>query len=193
MRAETAPVKRWLEETGALKRGHFRLSSGLHSAAYVQCALLLEEPKRARSLGSDLAGRLNAMGVRSVLSPALGGLIIGYEVANALEIPFRFVERADGRMSLRRGFALSPGERVAIVEDVVTTGKSTLEAMEVAQEQGAEIAAVASILDRTEGSNPFPVPFVSLFALVLPTYRPDQCPLCDAGEELVKPGSRPVS
>ena len=192
MTAEALPLERWLEETEALKRGHFRLSSGLHSPAYVQCALLLQHPERARRLGAEIASRLGMTNVQSVLSPAMGGLIIGYEVAAALGIPFRFVERAGGRMSLRRGFELGLGERVVIVEDVVTTGKSTLEAISVARAHGAEICAVASILDRTEGGNPFEVPFVSLFDLVLPTYDADRCPLCLAGEDLVKPGSRPV-
>jgi len=113
-------------------------------------------------------------------------------VAASLGVPFRFVERVEEQMTLRRGFSLRSGERIVIVEDVVTTGKSTLEAMAVARKHGAEICAVASILDRTEGRNPFGVPFVSLVDLVLPTYPPRECPLCGAGEDLVKPGSRPV-
>lgn len=192
MTSDALPLERWLEESGALKKGHFQLSSGLHSPAYVQCALLLERPERAGRLGTELADGMGRIGVSSVLSPAMGGLIIGYAVASALGVPFRFVERTEGRMALRRGFSLTPGEKIVIVEDVVTTGKSTLEAMEVARDQGAEIGAVASILDRTEGSSPFQVPFVSLFDLTLPTYAPDDCPLCAAGQGLVKPGSRPV-
>lgn len=192
MTAEPLPLERWLEETGALRRGHFQLSSGLHSPAYVQCALLLEHPQRARRIGTELAGRLAHLPVQSVLSPAMGGLIIGYEVAVALASPFRFVERVEGRMTLRRGFSLGRGEQLVVVEDVVTTGKSTLEAMAVARGQGAEISAVASILDRTQGDHPFAVPFVSLLDLVLPTFASQECPLCLAGEALVKPGSRPV-
>ncbi|MGE5234184.1 MAG: orotate phosphoribosyltransferase, partial [Acidobacteriota bacterium] len=116
-----------LEESGALREGHFRLSSGLHSPAYVQCALLLQEPARARRLGGELARRLAEHRPESVLSPALGGVVIGHEVAAALGVPFRFTERQEGAMALRRGFALRGGERVAVVEDVVTTGKSTRE------------------------------------------------------------------
>lgn len=194
MTAETLDLRQWLEETGALKTGHFRLSSGLHSPAYVQCALLLELPERAARLGAQIAGELTKAEVRvqSVLSPAMGGLIIGYEVATALGVPFRFVERADGKMTLRRGFSLAVGERVVIVEDVVTTGKSTLEAISVARGHQAEVCAVASILDRTEGDFSFGVPFVSLYDLTLPTYDPIKCPLCEAGEEVDKPGSRPI-
>lgn len=192
MTAETKDTQRWLEETGALKKGHFQLSSGLHSAAYVQCALLLEHPDRAGRLGAELAQRLAEATAQSVLSPAMGGLIIGYTVAAALGLPFRFVERVAGTMTLRRGFALEPGERVVIVEDVVTTGKSTLEAIAVAEAQGAEICAVASILDRTDGKSPFEVPFVSLLELVLPTFVPEDCPLCRVGKGIDKPGSRPV-
>lgn len=193
MTAESFPLERWLQETGALQRGHFRLSSGLHSPAYVQCALLLEDPVRAQQIGTELARQLPEVRVQSVLSPAMGGVIIGHTVATALARPFRFVERVEGRMALRRGFSLAPGERIVVVEDVVTTGKSTLEAMAVAADQGAEICAVASILDRTAGQDPFDVPFVSLLDLVLPTFAPGECPLCRAGEEITKPGSRPVA
>ena len=192
MEAETLPLDDWLEESGALRRGHFQLSSGLHSPAYVQCALLLEQPARARLLGTTLAGLLNEIAPDSVVSPALGGLIIGYEVAVALGKPFRFVERVEGSMAMRRGFALEKGERVVIVEDVVTTGKSTREAMQVVADQGGTVCGVASILDRTEGKSPFDVPFVNLLELVLPTYRPTDCPLCQSGTPIDKPGSRPI-
>ena len=192
MTAEQVGLEHWLLETGALKKGHFQLSSGLHSPAYVQCALLLEDPGRAGRLGAQLARRLVGLEPQSVLSPAMGGLIIGYTVAAALGALFRFVERVEGKMTLRRGFSLTQAERIVIVEDVVTTGKSTLEAIAVAAEQGAEICAVASILDRTAGDSPFEVPFVSLLDLVLPTYNPEDCPLCLAGKDIDKPGSRPV-
>lgn len=192
MNAEILPLERWLEETGALKRGHFQLSSGLHSPAYVQCALLLEDPRRAEAIGEALAGSLTEARAQSVLSPAMGGLIVGYAVAAALGTPFRFTERSAGVMTLRRGFSLNRGERVVIVEDVVTTGKSTQESMRVAESHGAVVCAVASILDRTEGRSPFPVPFFSLFDLVLPTFDPQGCPLCEAGGTAVMPGSRPV-
>jgi orotate phosphoribosyltransferase len=184
-----------LASSGALLEGHFLLSSGLHSPRYVQCARLLEQPARARRVGEWLGERLRPLGVESVLSPALGGLIIGHEAAAALGVPFRFTERKDGRMELRRGFALRDGERLAIVEDVVTTGKSTLETVEVARALGAEVVAVGAILDRSGGRRPFAraphdLPFVSLLALDFPTWPAADCPLCREGGRPEKPGSR---
>jgi len=190
--AEDSYLISWLQESGAVRKGHFRLSSGLHSPAYVQCALLLEDPNRARHIGADLAERLSEFRPDSVLSPALGGVVIGYEVAAALGVPFRFVERVDGRMHLRRGFALRQDERIVVVEDVVTTGKSTLEVATVAGDLGAEVCTIGSILDRTGGESPFGVPYISLLDLDLPTFEPSECPLCAAGEELDNPGSRPI-
>jgi orotate phosphoribosyltransferase len=189
-----------LEQSGALQRGHFRLSSGLHSPAYVQCARLLEDPARARRVGRGLAAKLAPYRPESILSPALGAMLVGHETAAALGVPFRFTERAGGaegaagRMALRRGFALRRGERVAVVEDAVTTGGSTRETAEVARALGAEVVAVGAIVDRFDragGGEPFEVPFVSLAVLALPAYRPDDCPLCRAGGRPVKPGSRP--
>lgn len=184
---------RQLETCGALKRGHFLLSSGLHSPAYVQCALLLAEPKRARQAGEAIAEALRGRGIAadSVLSPALGGVIIGHEVAAALGVPFRFVEREGSGLALRRGFALESGERVVVVEDVVTTGKSTLETAAIAEGAGASVVAIGSILDRSGGRHAFTVPYSSLLALELPTWRAEECPLCADGSVAVKPGSRP--
>jgi len=189
--SETVDIEKRLEESGALRRGHFQLSSGLHSSAYVQCALLLELPARAREVGTALAEKLRTYGIDSILSPALGGVIIGHEVAAALNIPFRFAERKGTELEIRRGFALKPGEKVAIVEDVVTTGKSTLETARLAESAGAEVVAIGAIIDRTVGANPFPMPFVSLLELKLPAFRADECPLCAAGGVAEKPGSRP--
>jgi orotate phosphoribosyltransferase len=182
-----------LEASGALKEGHFLLSSGLHSPAYVQCALLLAVPARARSVGGALAEELRArkLEVDSVLSPALGGVIVGHEVAAALGVPFRFVEREGTALALRRGFRLETGERFAVVEDVVTTGKSTLETAAVGEAAGAKLVGIAAILDRSGGRHGFGVPFASLLALDFPTWRPEECPLCAAGGQAVKPGSRP--
>lgn len=184
-----------LEASGALTRGHFHLSSGLHSGAYVQCARLLESPGRARRAGAALAAELlEAVGEppHSVLAPAMGAVLIGHEVAAALGVPFRFTERTgDGEMALRRGFRLAPGERVVIVEDAVTTGRSTRETAELARAAGAEVLAVGAILDRSGGAADLGVPFVALARLDLPTHRPQECPLCAAGEPVVKPGSRP--
>lgn len=186
-----------LEASRALIRGHYKLSSGLHSPAYVQCARLLESPARASRAGEALAVALTTeIGDRgnppdSVLAPALGALIIGHEVAAALGLPFRFSERnGQGNMVLRRGFQLRAGERIVIVEDVVTSGRSTNETAVLARSHGAEVLAVGSILDR-KGSNPFDVPFVALTALELPAYSPADCPLCIEGLPLEKPGSRP--
>jgi orotate phosphoribosyltransferase len=180
-----------LAESGALRRGHFRLSSGLHSPAYVQCALLLELPARARSVGAALAERLREHAPESVLSPALGGVIIGHEVASALGVPFRFTERQEGTMALRRGFAIAPAERVAVIEDVVTTGKSTRECAAVAEAAGARVVAIGSILDRSGGEHGFSPPYAALLRLDFPTFPPESCPLCAAGGTAEKPGSRP--
>ena len=191
---EKAELEGWMVTTGALQRGHFVLSSGLHSPAYVQCALLLESPTRAEVLGGALAARLQRYRPEAVLAPALGGLIIGFEVASALGVPFRFTERQAGEMQLRRGFQFAPGERTVVIEDVVTTGKSSLEALNVARSLEAEICAVGSILDRSGRSDPFgEIPFINLLSVEFPTYKPDVCPLCDEGVVISKPGSRPES
>jgi orotate phosphoribosyltransferase len=188
-------LERTLEECGALLRGHFQLSSGLHSPGYVQCALLLADPARARVVGAELADELTARGIAadSVLSPALGGVIIGHEVAAGLGVGFRFAEREGGELRLRRGFSLRAGERVVVVEDVVTTGKSTLETASLAEAAGARVVAIASIIDRSGGRHGFLPPYVSLLALDLPTWSPEECPLCREGASpAVKPGSRPT-
>lgn len=180
-----------LERCGALRRGHFLLSSGLHSPAYVQCALLLEEPRRAREVGAALAAELAGLRPDSVLAPALGGVIIGHEVAVALGVPFRFAEREGAGLALRRGFALAAGERVVVVEDVVTTGKSTLETAALAEAAGARVVGIGSIIDRSGGRHGFTVPYAGLLRLDLPTYAAEACPLCADGSTAVKPGSRP--
>jgi orotate phosphoribosyltransferase len=186
-----ALLVRLLEESGALRRGHFLLSSGRHSSAYVQCALLLEDPVRSRRVGAELAEELRSFHPDSVLSPALGGIIIGHEVAAALGVPFRFAERKGEELGLRRGFSLRQGERVVLVEDVVTTGRSTLETAALATGRGARAVAVGAIIDRTDGQAPFDVPFRSLITLDLPTFSPGDCPQCRDGGSPEKPGSRP--
>ncbi|MEO8277710.1 MAG: orotate phosphoribosyltransferase [Thermoanaerobaculia bacterium] len=182
---------RSLEASGALRHGHFLLSSGLHSPAYVQCALLLEEPVRAGDAGRAIAERLRESAPDSVLSPALGGVVIGHEVARALGVPFRFAERDGEGLALRRGFELRAGERVVIIEDVVTTGKSTLETAALAKSRGAIVVGIGAIIDRSGGRHGFEVPFVALLPLDLPTYKGEDCPLCRDGSTAVKPGSRP--
>lgn len=179
-----------LEETGALQSGHFRLSSGLHSPSYVQCALLLENPAHARAIGEALAELISPLAPQRIAAPALGGVIIGYTVAQALGIPFLFTERKDGAMALRRGFRVNTGEGIVVVEDVVTTGKSTREAADVIERHGGVIAGYASILNRSGKASPFAVPYESLLTLDLQTWEESDCPLCREGKAIDSPGSR---
>jgi len=181
-------------QLGALLEGHFRLSSGLHSPNYLQCALVLQHPAEAEALGRTLAealvARLGGVKPTAVLSPALGGLIIGHEVARAFGVRAIFAERAEGVLTLRRGFDLGPADRVVIIEDVLTTGGSTRETMEVAKERGAEVVAAGAVINRSGSASPVDVPFAALAALTPPTYKPDACPLCEQGMPVTKPGSR---
>ena len=176
--------------SGALLEGHFRLSSGLHSNGYLQCALVLQDPQAAGVLGTALADRVRDTAPAVVLSPALGGVSVGHEVARALGVRALFAERQDGRLLLRRGFQLAPGERVLVVEDVVTTGLSTRETMDVARAAGAEVVGAASLVDRSGGAVHLDVPLASLLTVDLPTWDPAACPLCAQAVALVKPGSR---
>jgi orotate phosphoribosyltransferase len=179
-----------LQRTGALLHGHFRLSSGLHSADYIQCALLLENPRDAKMIGVDLAAKIRSMAPKKIVSPALGGVIVGYAVAEALNIPFVFTERKEGRMTLRRGFGIHPDEPVVIVEDVVTTGKSTRETAEVVRAAGGRVVGFAAILNRSGRENPFDAPFAALGTMALETYSETICPICASGVALDAPGSR---
>jgi orotate phosphoribosyltransferase len=175
---------------GALLEGHFRLTSGLHSAGYLQCALVLQHPRDAEACGVAIADRVRALGAQTVLSPALGGIVIGQEVGRALGIRAIFAERQDGALTLRRGFALARGEKVLVVEDVVTTGGSTRETIEVARAAGADVVGAAAIVNRSGGQQRLDVPFEALVDVSLPTYSAESCPLCLAGQPVVKPGSR---
>jgi len=177
-------------QSGALLEGHFRLTSGLHSSGYLQCALVLQHPTHAETLGRALAARFQELGATAVLSPALGGLIIGHEVARAIGVRAIFAERLDGALTLRRGFALAPSDRVIVIEDVVTTGGSTRETMDVARAAGATAAGAGAIIDRSGGRSTLDVPFHALATVALPTYQPEACPLCAAGVPVTKPGSR---
>ncbi|MCM2317314.1 MAG: orotate phosphoribosyltransferase [Thermoanaerobaculia bacterium] len=179
-----------LRDTRALLSGHFRLSSGLHSNAYVQCARLLENPTDATAVGEALAAKLRPHGVDRIVAPALGGVVIGYTVAQALGVPMIFTERKDGVMSLRRGFDLESRTRVAIVEDVVTTGKSTRETQAVVESLGGTVLAFASIMNRSGGENPFDRSFEFLMRMALETWDEASCPLCARGIALDAPGSR---
>jgi orotate phosphoribosyltransferase len=183
-------VLQLFRDSGALHEGHFRLSSGLHSSGYLQCALVLQHPAHAETLGRALAGMLRDLNATVVLSPALGGLIIGHEVARGLGLRAIFAERQDNVLTMRRGFSLSADDRVVIIEDVVTTGGSTRETMVVARAAGATVVGAGSIIDRSGGASSLDVPFRALVPLTLPTWEPDACPLCQAGQPVTKPGSR---
>jgi orotate phosphoribosyltransferase len=175
---------------GALLEGHFRLSSGLHSTGYLQSALVLQYPDEAEAIGAALALRVQDLAPDLVMSPALGGIVIGQEVARALRVRAVFAERQDGTLTLRRGFSVAPGERVLVIEDVVTTGGSTRETIDVAIAAGGLVVGAGSIIDRSGGHQGLAVPYASLAQVVFPTYQPDACPLCAAGSKAVKPGSR---
>jgi len=187
-------LEQQLVQEDALLRGHFRLSSGLHSDTYVQCARFLRRPDLAAPAAAELAAQIRAAGLQpdTVVGPAMGGVVIGYELARQLGVPGIFTERgADGQMTLRRGFTIEPGERIVIAEDVVTTGKSTNEVARLLTEMGAEILAVVSLIDRTSGKAELSFPNFALLPVTAATYAPDDCPLCRAGIPVVKPGSRP--
>lgn len=175
---------------GALLDGHFRLTSGLHSSGYLQCALVLQHPREAEACGAALADRLRGLGAQVVLSPALGGIVIGQEVARALGVRAIFAERQDGALTLRRGFSLVPDEAVVVIEDVVTTGGSTRETIEVARAAGARVVGAGAIIDRSGGTQHLDVPFHALATVSLPTYEPAACPQCREGQPVIKPGSR---
>lgn len=187
---EQAQLLDLMQELGALVRGHFLLSSGLHSDTYFQCALVLQFPELARELGRRLAARFDPLGYDLVVSPALGGIIIGHEVARALGRRFVFTERQDGRMTLRRGFAIEPGEKALIVEDVVTRGTSVAEVAAVVEAAGGRVEGVAAVVDRTGGTADLPAPLTALARVQVAVFAPDSCPLCAQGGEPVKPGSR---
>jgi orotate phosphoribosyltransferase len=181
-------------ESGALLSGHFILTSGLRSPQYLQCARVLMHPVRAgafgRALGDEIQARLGAGVVDAVVAPAMGGIVIGHEVARRLVVPSMFAERVEGRFQLRRGFVLEKGAQVVIVEDVVTTGKSSRECADCVRENGGTVVAYAAIMDRTTEKIDFGAPFISLAAIKIPTYAPDELPPELAAIPPVKPGSR---
>jgi orotate phosphoribosyltransferase len=190
---------RCFEETGAYLRGHFRLTSGLHSPEYLQCAKVLAHPEYAEHLGRELAHQLMALINRShetkvdlVVAPAMGGLIIGHEVARDFGVPFLFTERdgASNQMTLRRGFELRPGQNAVVIEDVITTGGSTREVIQLLQDAQVMVLAAGSIMDRSGGKADVGAPRVALHQLNAVTYDPVECPLCREGIPVVKPGSR---
>ena len=184
-------IRQLLESSAALKQGHFILSSGRHSAEYIQCAVLLRAPARARQVGEWLAAKIARHRPESVISPALGGILIGHEVAARLGVRFQFTERGDdGRMVLRRGFEIFRGERLVVIEDVITTGKSTGEVIELVEGLGGSVAGVGSIIDRTEKDDILAPPYAALTRLPFETFNSIDCPLCIKGLPVEKPGSR---
>jgi orotate phosphoribosyltransferase len=178
------------EKTGALMRGHFRLTSGLHSDVYLQSALVLQYPEHAAALGAALAAPFRADGVQTVLAPAIGGILVAHEVARALGGRALFTEREGGAMRLRRGFALAAGERCLVVEDVITTGGSTREVVQCVEEHGGTVVGVGSLIDRSGGAAAFKTKRSALATVTATTWQPDECPLCQSGSQAIKPGSR---
>ena len=176
--------------TGALLEGHFKLTSGLHSTVYLQCARVLQFPEKAEKLGRAIATQFQGEGIQLVAAPAIGGIVIGHEVARALGARFVWTEREEGQMTLRRGFTISPGEKTLVVEDVVTTGGSTRETIDALRRAGADVLAAASIIDRSAGSADVGVPRIALASLKVLSVDPSVCDACKMGEPVVKPGSR---
>lgn len=176
--------------TGALLEGHFQLSSGLHSTVYLQCALVLQFPEKAEAFGRAIAEKFEGQGIELVASPAIGGIVIGHEVARALGARFVWTEREAGHMTLRRGFTVSPGEKTLVVEDVVTTGGSTRDTIDALTKAGADVIAAASIIDRSAGSADVGVPLTALASLKVLSVEAAVCDACKLGEPVVKPGSR---
>lgn len=181
------------KRTGALLEGHFILTSGLHSSRYLQCALVLQYPAEAAAFGHALAAKFQGQRIETVAAPAIGGIVIGHEVARALGARSIFTEREAGRMTLRRGFSVRAGESILVVEDVITTGGSTRETIEAMRAAGARVVGAASIIDRSNGRVDVGVPRVALATLDVPALAPAACPACQRGEPASKPGSRKES
>lgn len=176
--------------TGALLEGHFQLSSGLHSTVYLQCALVLQFPERAEAFGRAIAEKFQGQGIQLVASPAIGGIVIGHEVARAVGARFIWTEREAGQMTLRRGFTIAPGEKTLIIEDVITTGGSTRDTIEAVRRAGGNVIGAASIIDRSGGIADVGVPLMSLASLRVLSVESSMCDACKLGEPVVKPGSR---
>jgi orotate phosphoribosyltransferase len=183
------------KERGALLEGHFKLTSGLHSDTYLQCALVLQYGCDADRLGADLARQIKKQSaekpITAVVTPAIGGIVLGYVIARPMGARAIFAERVDGKFVLRRGFTLAPGEEVIVAEDVITTGGSVREVASLVESMGAHVAGFAALAERGETERQFPAPKYVLLRLPLVTYAPDSCPMCKQGLPLVKPGSRP--
>lgn len=185
---EEAAVRKLLVDTGAILEGHFLLTSGLHSPLYVEKFQVLQWPEHTARLCAALAEKFRDAGIQVVVGPVTGGIILAHEVGKNLGTRAIFTERENGKMTLRRGFAIQPNERVLVVEDIVTTGGSVHEVLEVVKEQGGEVAGVALLVDRSGGKAAFGVRTEALLKLEVPTYQPDACPLCQAGTPITKRG-----
>ncbi len=192
MRLKSEDILKIFCETDALLEGHFILTSGLHSRSYFQCAKVFQYPWHAETLCREIAAHFRDQRIDVVISPAVGGIVFGQEVARLLKVRAIFAERAQGSMTLRRGFSVSPGERVLLAEDVTTTGGSVREVLEYAENQGADIVGVTAVVDRSSGRARFGVPYFSLFQMAVTNYDPSECPLCASGSQAVKPGSRSI-
>lgn len=190
MNLSSNDIMQIFQDTGALMNGHFNLTSGLHSDTYFQCARVLQYPWEAEKICTLIAAHFKNQKIDLVASPAIGGIVIGYEVARLLQVRSIFTERKDGEMTLRRGFQIKKGEKILIVEDVTTTGGSVKEVMGVTKQHQADIVGVASMVDRSGGKAEFSVPFYSTFQMKVTNYSPDDCPLCKKGIPITKPGSR---
>lgn len=190
---ESSEVLALFSKTGALLEGHFILSSGLHSGRYLQCALVLQHPDYAAELGRRLAAKFSSESVTAVVAPAIGGIIVAHEVARAIGVRAMFTERESGIMTLRRGFRFEPDERVLVVEDVITTGGSTIETIDAVRRHGATVVGAGSLIDRSGGSADIRLSRAALVTLHVPSYSVQECPLCRQGIPATKPGSRLAS
>ena len=187
---DRAEMERIFKETGLMLKGHFLLTSGRHSNRYMQCAKLCQYPVYSEMICKDLAKRLEGQQIDLLVGPAVGGIIMIYEMARQINVPNIFAERENGNMTLRRGFTIPKGAKVLVVEDVVTTGGSVREVMDIVANSEAEVVGVCVVVDRSGGKIDFGVPFFAAYETEIQSYEPSQCPLCEQGLELVKPGSR---
>lgn len=187
---DRAEMERIFKQTGLMLEGHFLLTSGRHSNRYMQCAKLFQYPEYSEMICKDLADRFAGQKIDMVVGPAVGGIIMSYEMARQFRVPNIFAERENGAMTLRRGFSIPEGAKVLVVEDVVTTGGSVREVMDIVAEAKAEVVGVCVVVDRSGGKIDFGVPFEAAYETEIQSYEPSQCPLCEQGLELVKPGSR---
>jgi len=181
-----------LEKTGVLLTGHFQLTSGKHSNKYLQCAKIFQHPDISAEISKDLAEKYDGYDIDIVIGPAVGGIILAYEVARQLEVRALFAERENGIMTLRRGFEIQPGSKVLVVEDVITTGGSVKEVIDVVRSAGGEVVGVAAVVDRSGGKALFDVPFKSAIKIDIEVFDPLDCPMCKSGSKAVKPGSRNI-